>query len=69
MKNNEKKVIVFIVEGMSEEAALGTIMKEFFVNEQVQFFIVHGDITVHDYVSVDKILLKINKVLDTVKER
>ena len=45
MKNNEKKVIVFIVEGMSEEAALGTIMKEFFVNEQVQFFIVHGDIT------------------------
>lgn len=69
MIKNEKKVIVFIVEGMSEEAALGTIMKEFFVNEQVQFFIVHGDITLHDYVSVDKILLKINKVLDTVKER
>lgn len=69
MIKNEKKVIVFIVEGMSEEAALGTIMKEFFINEEVQFFIVHGDITLHDYVSVDKILLKINKVLDTVKER
>ena len=69
MRNNEKKVIVFIVEGMSEEAALGTIVKEFFIDEQVQFYVVHGDITVHDYVSVDKIVSKINHVIDNVKER
>lgn len=27
---NEKKVVVFIVEGPSDEAALGSIFKEFF---------------------------------------
>ena len=42
----EKKVIVFIVEGRSDEAALGSIMKEFFSNHEVQFIVVHGDIKI-----------------------
>lgn len=33
---SEKKVIAFIVEGASDEAALGTIMKEYFSNNKVQ---------------------------------
>lgn len=33
---NEKKVIVFIVEEPSDEAALGTIMKEYFSDDEVQ---------------------------------
>lgn len=32
---SEKKVVVFIVEGQSDEAAIGTIMKEYFSDKQV----------------------------------
>ncbi len=66
---NEKKVIVFIVEGPSDEAALGSIMKEYFVSEEVQFVVVHGDITLRDSVSVDTILSKINIQMEIVKKR
>lgn len=66
---NEKKVVAFIVEGPSDEAALGTIMKEYFSSNEVQFVIVHGDITLKDYVSVDSILMKINEQIEGVKNR
>lgn len=67
MKNNEKKVLLFLVEGPSDEAAIGTIIKEYFEAEQVQFLVVHGDITVRDYVSTDKILTRINELVNKVK--
>lgn len=51
---SEKKVIAVIVEGPSEEAALGSILKEHFTTEEVQFVVVHGDITTKDYTSVEK---------------
>lgn len=66
---SEKKVIVVIVEGPSEEAALGSIFKEYFSSETVQFVVVHGDITTKDYVSVENILLKINELIDSVKQK
>ncbi len=66
---NEKKVIVFIVEGPSDEAALGSVMKEYFANEEVQFVVVHGDITLRDYVSADTVLNKINTQVELVKNR
>ena len=40
---NEKKGIAFIVEGPSEEAALGTVMTEYFSGSRVKFTVVHGD--------------------------
>lgn len=46
---NEKKVIAVIVEGPSDEAALGSILKEYFSSEEIQFVVVHGDITTKDY--------------------
>lgn len=64
---SEKKVVVFIVEGPSDETALGTIMKEYFSNNEVQFIVVHGDITLEDYVSGDSILKKINEQIEGVK--
>ena len=42
---NEKKVVTVIVEGPSDENAIGGILKEFFSSEEVQFAVVHGDIT------------------------
>lgn len=66
---NEKKVVAVIVEGPSEEAALGSILKEYFSNEEVQFVVVHGDITIKDYISVDNIISKINNLVAAVKRR
>lgn len=66
---SEKRVVAFIVEGSSDEAALGTIMKEYFSNNEVQFVVVHGDITLKDYVSTDNILKKINEKIEGVKSR
>lgn len=66
---SEKKVVVFIVEGPSDEAALGTIMKEYFSSNEVQFIVVQGDITLKDYVSSDNILKKINEQIEGVKSR
>ena len=39
---NEKKVVTVIVEGPSDENAIGGILKEFFSSEEVQFAVVHG---------------------------
>ena len=66
---SEKKVVAFIVEGPSDEAALGTIMKEYFSNNEVQFVVVHGDITLKDHVSIDSILIKINEQIEGVKSK
>lgn len=66
---SEKKVIAFIVEGPSDEAALGTIMKEYFSSNEVQFIVVHGDITLKDYVSTESILIKINEQLENIKKK
>lgn len=65
----EKKVIVFIVEGVSEEAAIGPVMKEYFSGIHVQFAVVHGDITTRDYVSTDHIVRKINELVGLIKRR
>lgn len=66
---NEKKVVAFIVEGASDEAALGSVMKEYFSNNKVQFVVVHGDVTLKDYVSDDNILKKLNEQIESIKSR
>ncbi len=65
----EKKVVAFIVEGPSDEAALGSIMKEYFSANEVQFVVVHGDITLKDYVLNDGVLKKINEQIESVKRK
>lgn len=66
---NEKKVVAFIMEGPSDEAALGSIMKEYFYSNEVRFIVLHGDITLKDYVSADNILKKINEQIESVKSK
>ena len=66
---SEKKVVVFIVEGPSDEAALGTIIKEYFSSNEARFIVAHGDITLKDYVSSANILKKINEQIEGVKSR
>ncbi len=65
----EKKVVLFIVEGPSDEAALGPVMKEYFSSDEVQFVVVHGDITLKDNVSLDDIKKKINEQIEYIQRR
>lgn len=65
----EKKVVLFIVEGPSDEAALGSVMKEYFSSDEVQFVVVHGDITLKDNVSLDDIKKKINEQIEYIQKR
>lgn len=60
---------MFIVEGPSDEAAIGSLMKEYFSDNEVQFVVVHGDITLKDYASADNIKSKINELIEGVKNR
>lgn len=40
-----RKVVLFIVEGPSDEAALGSIFTKIFNNDAVKFEVIHGDVT------------------------
>jgi VanZ family protein len=61
---SEKKVIAVIVEGPSDENAIGGIIKEFFSSEEVQFAVVHGDITSNELTSVDNVVSKIYDLIN-----
>lgn len=66
---NEKKVVAVIVEGSSDESALGGILKEYFSSEEVQFKVVHGDITSDNNTTVDNVMKKINGLIESIKEK
>lgn len=64
---NEKKVIAVIVEGPSDENAIGGILKEYFSSEEVQFAVVHGDITSNDSITSDNVVTKIAALIDGIR--
>ena len=66
---NEKKVVVVIVEGPSDENALGEILKEFFSSKEVQFAVVHGDITSDSGTTIDNVLNKVNTLIENIKSK
>ncbi len=59
----KKKVIMVIVEGPSDENAIGGVLKEYFTSEEVKFAVVHGDITSQTTTTVDNVIKKINKLI------
>lgn len=66
---SKKKVILFIVEGVTDEASLGSILSELIDNDQIRFQIYHGDILTDYHNSAKNIKSKvgdeINKFLET----
>lgn len=66
---SEKKVVAVIVEGPSDENAIGGILKEFFSSEEVQFAVVHGDITSDELTAVDNVVTKINDLIDGIRTK
>ena len=66
---NEKRVIGVIVEGPSDESAIGGILKEYFSSEEVQFAVVHGDITSNYKTEIDNVVIGIEELIDGVRRR
>lgn len=66
---SEKKVIAVIVEGPSDENAIGGIFKEYFSSEEVKFAVVHGDITSNDLTTVDNVITKIDELIDGIRTK
>lgn len=66
---NEKKVVAVIVEGPSDENAIGSILKEFFSSEEVQFAVVHGDITSDYKTTVENVVSKMCALIKPIMSR
>ena len=66
---SEKRVIAVIVEGPSDEIAIGGILKEFFSSEEVQFAVVHGDITSESSVTIENAVSEVNKLVQGIVTR
>lgn len=66
---SEKKVIAVIVEGPSDESAIGGILKEYFSSEEVQFAVVHGDITSDYGTTVENVSSKIDELIDSIRRK
>lgn len=68
-KMSEKKVVAVIVEGPSDENAIGGILKEFFSSEEVQFAVVHGDITSDYGTTKENVVSKVDALIKTIKRK
>lgn len=64
MAASSKKVMLFIVEGPTDEDTLSPVLKKLFQNAQVRFHVVHGDISTD--LSVDS-SNAVNRVNDQIK--
>ena len=60
-----RKLILFLVEGITEEISFGLIFSEIFADKEIEFQIVHGDITTRNRVNSGNIIRKINEEIKT----
>ena len=58
-----KKVVLVIVEGPSDDVALGVMLNQIFDKDAVHIHIMHGDITTKRGVRPDNILIRIGNVI------
>lgn len=57
----KKKIMLFIVEGPTDETALSTVLSRIFSSDSVRFQVVHGDVLTQDFVAPDKIVAAVNE--------
>ena len=64
-----KKVVIVIMEGPSDEDALGVIFQRFFDRDTVRVKVIHGDITTEKQVNASNILSRVTEVIkQTLRE-
>lgn len=56
-----KKIMLFIVEGPTDETSLSTVLSRIFSSATVRFQVVHGDVLTRDFVAPDKIVAAVNE--------
>lgn len=56
-----KKIMLFIVEGPTDETSLSTVLSRIFSSDTVHFQVVHGDVLTRDFVAPDKIVAAVNE--------
>lgn len=61
MAAKTKKVILFIADGPTDEAALSPILRKLFQNEEVRFHVVHGDITSEQTITHTNAINRVNE--------
>jgi predicted RNA-binding protein associated with RNAse of E/G family len=64
-----KKVILFIVEGITDKTALGAVLDAILSNEKIHFAITEGDITTKDDVNASNVIRRINEIVKFTQER
>lgn len=57
----KKKIMLFIVEGPTDETSLSTVLSRIFSSDTVRFQVVHGDVLTKDFVESDKIIAAVNE--------
>lgn len=57
----KKKIMLFIVEGSTDEISLSTVLNRIFSSDTVRFHVVHGDVFTRDFVTADKIVATVNE--------
>lgn len=57
----KKKIMLFIVEGPTDETSLSTVLSRIFSSDTVRFQVVHGDVLTRDFVAPDKIIAAVNE--------
>lgn len=58
-----KKIVFIIVEGPSDQEALGAVLSNLYPSDQIYLHIVHGDITTAHNITADKIVAEIGKMV------
>ena len=53
---SRKKVMLFIVEGPTDEMSLSTVLNRIFSSSAVKFQVVHGDILTKNFITPDRIV-------------
>ena len=61
MAKTAKKVVLFIVEGPTDEDAFSSVMKKLHARQQVVFLVIHGDITADRDVNARNALTAVNQ--------
>jgi hypothetical protein len=64
-----RKLILFLVEGITEEISFGLIFSEIFEDKEIEFQIARGDITTRNGVNSRNVIRKINEEIKSFMDR
>lgn len=64
-----KKIILFIVEGISDQTSLALVLSKLFNNDTVRFHVVGGDVTSNHYTNANNAIKKVNDELKKFLDR